>query len=258
MDKAEQTARLWQNDVGYIPALRVRIWLRQACIEYDPHLLDRAVAWANKCELRETEEYNPDLQSLIRVRIAQYRTYGAPDLQDVLSVVDDQIRLAKASGHDGWQTEALTLKALALQAQGQIGAATRSLEHALTLARPEQFVSSFLEHGEPMIELLRQAARTDTVREYAQLLLSIPAAEARGEQRVRKAPPPAGLVEPLSPRELEVLVLIAAGASNPEIARDLTISVNTVKRHVTNIFGKLGVTSRTLAVARGRELELVD
>jgi LuxR family maltose regulon positive regulatory protein len=69
---------------------------------------------------------------------------------------------------------------------------------------------------------------------------------------------PVALVEPLSPRELEVLALVARGASNPEIARDLSISVNTVKRHITNIFGKLDVTSRTQAVARGRELGLVD
>jgi ATP/maltotriose-dependent transcriptional regulator MalT len=67
-----------------------------------------------------------------------------------------------------------------------------------------------------------------------------------------------GLVEPLSPREREVLHLIASGASNPEIAQALYISVNTVKKHVTNIFGKLGVTSRTQAVAQARALHLVE
>ena len=108
-----------------------------------------------------------------------------------------------------------------------------------------------------LIELLRQAARQDTAREYAQVLVSVPAA-AKREGVERKAWPSAELVEPLSPRELQVLALIAAGASNPEIARDLVISINTVKRHVTNIFGKLGATSRTQAVARGRELELVE
>ena len=66
------------------------------------------------------------------------------------------------------------------------------------------------------------------------------------------------LVEPLSLRELEVLRLVAAGASNPEIARQLVVTVNTVKKHVTNIFGKLGATSRTQAVARARQLGLVD
>ena len=191
------------------------------------------------------------------MRIAQHRAYGTPDLDDLVSVLDDQIRLARASGHDRWQIEVLTLKALALQAQGQTGTAIKPLECALELARRERFVLSFLEHGTPMIELLRQAARQDTAREYAQVLLSVPAA-AKREGVERKAWPSAELVEPLSPRELQVLALIAAGASNPEIARDLVISINTVKRHVTNIFGKLGATSRTQAVARGRELELVE
>ena len=96
------------------------------------------------------------------------------------------------------------------------------------------------------------------MREVAQALLCVLAAEGRDE---RPAPEPmaaAVLVEPLTPRELEILALIATGASNPEIARDLHISVNTVKRHNTNIFGKLGVTSRMQAVARGRQLQLLD
>ncbi len=69
--------------------------------------------------------------------------------------------------------------------------------------------------------------------------------------------PPSPDVEPLSPRELEVLRLIAAGHSNPEIARALVIAVSTVKSHTSNIFGKLGVTSRTQAIARARDLQLV-
>jgi len=65
------------------------------------------------------------------------------------------------------------------------------------------------------------------------------------------------MVEPLSDRELEVLGLIAVGMSNREIAERLIISVGTVKRHVTNIHGKLGVQSRTQAIAKARELDLL-
>jgi LuxR family maltose regulon positive regulatory protein len=65
------------------------------------------------------------------------------------------------------------------------------------------------------------------------------------------------LLEPLSDRELEVLALIAAGLSNREISQELYIAVGTVKRHTNHIYGKLGVHSRTQAVARSRELGLL-
>jgi LuxR family maltose regulon positive regulatory protein len=74
------------------------------------------------------------------------------------------------------------------------------------------------------------------------------------------APPAARdreLVEPLSARELEVLRLIAAGRANPEIARALVVAPSTVKTHVTNLFGKLGVGNRIQAVARARDLGLL-
>jgi LuxR family maltose regulon positive regulatory protein len=70
--------------------------------------------------------------------------------------------------------------------------------------------------------------------------------------------PQADLAELLSARELEILQLVAAGVSNTEIAEQLVILVNTVKKHVTNIFGKLAVTTRTQAVARARALKLLE
>jgi len=65
------------------------------------------------------------------------------------------------------------------------------------------------------------------------------------------------LLDPLSVRELEVLHLIAIGDSNYEIAEQLVVAVSTVKRHVSNIFSKLGVTNRTQAVARSREFGIL-
>jgi LuxR family maltose regulon positive regulatory protein len=279
MDKAEQTMRLTQGEAGFIPAHRVGIWLRQARAgqargEDDTHSLDRAIAWADEHFLQQSEADSaasqwpltlsgpPTLSSFVQVRIAQYHTYGTPDLEPLLAMLDEQIQRAEGSERIAWQIEVLILKALVLQAQGQSTRAVEPLERALTIAKPERFVRMFLDHGAPIRVLLKQVARENpAVREYACDLLITLEAEEGGEQPTQKPLTSAEatvLVEPLTPRELEVLAVIATGASNPEIARKLHITVNTVKRHITNIFGKLGVSRRTQAVARGRELELID
>ena len=108
-----------------------------------------------------------------------------------------------------------------------------------------------------MARLLLQAARHGIESDYVNHLLSASrhlAAEPPHASIDQQAQP---LVEPLSPRELEVLHLVAEGLSNREIAAELVISVRTVKKHVQNIHGKLGVQRRTQAVARARELDLL-
>ena len=107
-----------------------------------------------------------------------------------------------------------------------------------------------------MLALLRQAYARGIVSDYVVTLLS-----AFGEQHALGLPPPSprtgSLLEPLTEREREMLRLLLAGASNREIARRLVVSVNTVKRHVYNLCGKLGVQSRTQAIARARTLNLL-
>jgi LuxR family maltose regulon positive regulatory protein len=68
---------------------------------------------------------------------------------------------------------------------------------------------------------------------------------------------PGELLEPLTPREMEIMRLICKGYSNPEIASELVVTINTVKKHTSNIYGKLGVSSRTQAIARAHELNLL-
>ena len=102
-----------------------------------------------------------------------------------------------------------------------------------------------------MAKLLYQAKAHQPGTGYAAELLA-----ALGGANDRKLPPAQLLIEPLSPRELEVLTLIETGHSNQAIAARLVISITTVKRHISNIYAKLGVTSRTQAVARARELRL--
>ena len=80
---------------------------------------------------------------------------------------------------------------------------------------------------------------------------------AFGPGRPAPDPGPAGIVDPLTSRELEVLEMLAAGRSNQAIARELVVTLDTVKKHVGHVLGKLGAANRTEAVARARELSLI-
>ena len=168
--------------------------------------------------------------------------------------LDSLLQVAEAAVQTGSVVELLALKALALRAQGQSAQAMTMLERALTLAEPEGYLRIFVDEGEPM-KLLLQKIRAEGggMKDYVDQLLS--AFEERVFHPSSLGPQP--LVEPLSERELEVLRLIADGLSNAEIAGKLVIAQGTVKRHINNIYGKLGVQSRTQAVARSRELGLL-
>lgn len=109
--------------------------------------------------------------------------------------------------------------------------------------------------SEKLVEAIRAAARGESFLQPS-IAAKVLAEFSRLEERPG-ARPPAGLVEPLSERELEILRLVAAGDSNKEIAADLYITEGTVKNHVTNILGKLGVRDRTQAALRARELGLI-
>jgi LuxR family maltose regulon positive regulatory protein len=125
------------------------------------------------------------------------------------------------------------------------------------MGEPERQVRVFVEQGVPMAELLQRAAAHGIAPDYVSRLLA--AFEAEGMESV-PAPSPAStspLVEPLTPRELEVLHLLGEGCSNRDIAEALVITLNGVKKHTGNIYGKLGVHSRTQAVVRAQELGLL-
>jgi LuxR family maltose regulon positive regulatory protein len=140
-----------------------------------------------------------------------------------------------------------------------------ALKEALTLAEPEGYVRLLIDEGAPVAALLQEAYKHSIAPGYAgKLLAAFGAGEIEGKGlEVRQAParPPHAsvslLVEPLSPRELELLHLVAAGQTNLEIAQQLFLAVGTVKKHLNNIFGKLDVSNRTEAIARARELNLL-
>jgi LuxR family maltose regulon positive regulatory protein len=211
------------------------------------------------------DEYDVEQLTLARVILAQHQmqsTSELSDLQSLLRFLDRQLDLAQSNGRLGWEIEALILQALVLQAQRNIDQALVSMQRALTLAEPEGYARIFVGEasldgaGGPMGALLRRAMPRS---KYAGKLLAVFKTQKRdvgGRLAQHQASPP--LIESLTPREREILQLVASGASNQEISRKLFITVNTVKTHITHIFGKLGVTRRTQAVSRARELGLID
>lgn len=180
--------------------------------------------------------------------------------REALPLLEELSDAAAEAGRTGDLIEVLALRALALWASNEKERAVSSLTRALALAEPEGYVRTFVDEGEPMGELLsatlaaRQRGHPDTGRVPARYLAKLMAALAQETTTPRADE---RLPEPPSKRELEVLALIAAGKSNQEIARELFVSTSTVKTHINNLYGKLQVRSRTQAVARARELDLL-
>jgi LuxR family maltose regulon positive regulatory protein len=155
--------------------------------------------------------------------------------------------VAAASGRTRSLVEIAVLHALAAAADDDAAAAQQSVQAALDLAAEGGFVRIFIDAGPTLHAALHRVAtgKDDLYRQA--LLAALPAP-------VRAQP----LVEPLTPRELDILHLIAKGASNREIAEQLVLTVGTVKGHVNKLLGKLDAPSRTAAVARARALGLLE
>jgi LuxR family maltose regulon positive regulatory protein len=191
-------------------------------------------------------------------------------LKETLALLDKLLEMANSAGAMGYAVEVLALQALALSGisdhgsiQGNMDSALPCLEQALALAKPEGFVRTFVEKGAPMATLLRHALSRHIAPAYVNKLLNAFDAETRPETVPPSGSParpgllPVSLIEPLSEREMEILHLLVSNLSTPEIARELYISVGTVRTHIKNIYRKLDVNRRMEAVQRARELGLI-
>jgi LuxR family maltose regulon positive regulatory protein len=185
-----------------------------------------------------------------------------------LSLLDRLHNAAVAEGRFGSAIEIRALQALALDAASESDCALDALMDALALAQPEGYVRVFADEGAPMTTLLRRLVASAqrglgstldiVLLEYAvRLLGAAPPERADPAMSAIRIAGGTVLVEPLTEREGEVLLLVAEGKANREIAEQLVVTLDTVKKHLTHIFGKLGAVSRTQAVARARELNLL-
>jgi LuxR family maltose regulon positive regulatory protein len=243
-----------------VPAQRARLALAQGDIE-------TAARWVRTRGLGPEDEpsYPRERGYLVLVRVLL--TTQAPE--QALGLLERLHAQAATQGRTGSVIQVRTLQALARHAIGDHAGAQATLAEALALAAPEGYLRVFVDEGPPMATLLRQllanrrqerpAAADAVPRDHLTRLVDA------FEQAGLPVRPPvrrggvvvAGLVEPLSPRELEVLRLLATGAPNRAIAKELVVTLDTVKRHLSHLFGKLEAANRTQAVARARELGLL-
>lgn len=228
--------------------------------------VNEVVRWATERGLSEDHDptYAREREYLVLVRLLTAR--GAP--QRALPLLCRLQAAAEAQGRLGSLVEVQVLRALALDAASEPVAALDALVDALRLAQPEGYVRLFVDEGAPMMALLRRlvssaqrghmAGLSGALVDHAVRLLGAalaePADPATAAVRIAGA---TVLVDPLTERETEVLLLLAEGKANREIADRLVVTLDTVKKHLTHIFGKLGAESRTQAVAHARELGLL-
>ena len=161
----------------------------------------------------------------------------------------------------GWQDEwlkVMILQAVACHTHGEKDKAVQVLRDALALAESGGFIRIFVDEGQSMAQLLIETKNRGIAPNYIQRLLhAFPIDQTEQAVKPQKVAPKSELDEPLSQRELEVLQLIAQGLSNREISERLFLALNTVKGHNQKIYSKLQVQSRTEAIVRARELDLL-
>jgi LuxR family maltose regulon positive regulatory protein len=237
LSEAAQSARQhnFENRIPEVAAVQVLTLLRQGHLAAAAHL-----AQAHELPLSQA-----------RVSLAQGDTSAA------LTMLELWREQVEAKGWQDERLQVLVLQAVALDAHGELDRAVHLLCDALSLAEPGGFIRLFVDEGRPMARLLSQAAALGKMPDYlGKLLVACQAEEQKREDPASRLPVQP-LIELLSPRELEVLQLMAQGRSNQEISERLFLALSTVKGHNRNIFDKLQVQRRTEAVARARELGLL-
>jgi LuxR family maltose regulon positive regulatory protein len=239
LDEAERVHDTdYSPDVAPVPAVRARLRIRRG-------ELREADAWARERRLSPDDEptYLREYEHLALARLLLARRDDA-GLEAAAGLLDRLHAAAEEGARIGSLIEILVLQALVAQARRDVPSALDALRRAVTLAEPEGVVRVVTEEGPAIAALLRALPKHDPAHTYGRRLLA-------GFDQVR---PPRTLVDPLSDRELDVLRLLGSDLGGPDIARELSVSLNTVRTHTKSIYAKLGVNSRRAAVHRAHDL----
>jgi LuxR family maltose regulon positive regulatory protein len=255
LDQAEKVyLRGFFPDVRPIAAMKARVRIALGA-------LSQAADWARDRGVAATDEVSYlrefDHLTLVRLLIARHREHPDPDaLGQAVRLLARLREAAETSGRGGSLVEIQMLIALAQDAQGQRQQALQSLGQAWAqMPEPDGYARLFLDEGDPMAELLRDAGQRGLAGDHARRLLSL---DVSGDvDAPDSGHPAASSAEPLSERERQVLRLLDSELTGPQIARELFVTLNTLRSHTKRIFTKLEVTNRRAAVRRARERGLL-
>jgi len=249
---AIQTGKRIASNVSPWPGFHVatqqaRLWLVQGKLE-------DVTRWVQVSGLRNDDSLS--FQYLFRYIVLARMLIAQGVFDEAAGLLSRLLEVAETARAMGCMIEILILQALALQAQGKIDHALTSLERALVFAEPEGYVRTFIDEGSSMGKLLQQTTAPGVAVGYVGKLLTALKKETKSKRQLGEGFS-ASIVEPLSERELEVLRLLKTHLSSTGIAEELTISANTVRTHIKNIYSKLNVHNRQDALQRAQELELI-
>ena len=213
--------------------------------------------WASSFDLSGSQDMFRFENELTLITLAKVK-FAQGEFEESIEILSQLQASAQAGGRQGRLIKILILQAFLMLKKGNQAQSLSYLEKALALAEPEGYVRIFLDEGRPMQDLLTRwlsTAENSHLKTYASHLVSQFLPEISASEQALSMDT---LIEPLSPREIEVLDLIALGKTNKEISQELFVSPGTVKAHTSNIYRKLNVANRTEAVARARELDILS
>ena len=240
--EAEQLMRQYDCPKGlsWVQCMRARIWLLQGNLE-------TALGWVQAAGFRVDDplSYWTEYEHIVLARILLAQGHYA----ELLPFLERLSAHITSEGRYQDLMLVLILKALAYARQGEREEALPVLEEALRLGEPANSLRPFVDEGRSMLELLKFALTRGLLPDYVRRLLALFTAEGQTSASEHDLL--------LSEREQAVLRLLAAGRSNQQIAREFVVAISTIKTHLSNIYLKLGVHSRTQALARAKELHLI-
>jgi LuxR family transcriptional regulator, maltose regulon positive regulatory protein len=258
LELLDEADRLYNGDyspnVRPVPALRARLQVRRG-------ELSQAMAWARERGLSAADELSYlrefehiTLARLLLAQVASEESARRDDatLGEATALLERLLAATETGGRGGTVIELLVLLSRAHQLRGDRPAALGTLRRSVALGEPEGHVRVFADEGPPLAELLNALTKQDGCTGYLRRL------RAASTGMPHQPTDPTALVAPLSDRELDVLRLLGSDLSGPRIARELSVSLNTLRTHTKSIYAKLGVNSRRAAVRQAAQLNLLS